>query len=336
VAGGGLRVVIATANCSLRMGGEAALPYQYFRFLRLREVDVHLVTCARNRAELEAGFPADRDRIHYAPDDWAQRALYRLGRRMPDKFYRATLGFLALMALHARQRRLIRELVRDRGIDVVHQPYPVSPAEPSLIYSVGAPVVIGPMNGGMDYPPGFRDQENRWESAAVGLGRRLRDIATRLLPGKRRARILLIANRRSRDYLPRSVRGEVFELAENGVDLVTWGRPGERGGLGGPARFVYLGRLVGWKGIDLLLKAWASLRPPPSGRLTIIGDGPIRGTLEALRDRLGLTHSVEFAGFLPQAECARRLAHADVLVLPSLIESAAGTWCWRRWLWACR
>src|SRR6516225_9642892 len=78
VAGGGLRVVIATANCSLLMGGEAALPYQYFRFLRLREVDVHLVTCARNRAELEAAFPADHDRIHYAPDDRVQRALYRL------------------------------------------------------------------------------------------------------------------------------------------------------------------------------------------------------------------------------------------------------------------
>jgi glycosyltransferase involved in cell wall biosynthesis len=212
-------------------------------------------------------------------------------------------------------------LVRDRGIDVVHQPYPVSPAEPSLIHSVGAPVVIGPMNGGLDYPPGLRDQENRWESAAVELGRRLRDIATRLVPGKREARILLVVNRRTRDHLPRSIRGEVIELVENGVDLATWSWPGERGRSGGPTRFIYLGRLINWKGIDLLLKAWASLRPPFSGQLMIIGDGPLRATLEALRDRLGLTHSVEFAGFLPQEECVRRLADADVLILPSLIES---------------
>ena len=30
---------------------------------------------------------------------------------------------------------------------MIHQPIPVSPREPSLLFGLGAPIVIGPMNG---------------------------------------------------------------------------------------------------------------------------------------------------------------------------------------------
>ncbi len=53
------------------------------------------------------------------------------------------------------QRKIVRDLVAEHGVDVVHEPIPVSPRQPSLMCEVGARVVIGPMNGGMNYPPAF-------------------------------------------------------------------------------------------------------------------------------------------------------------------------------------
>jgi glycosyltransferase involved in cell wall biosynthesis len=318
----GLRVAIVACNCSLRMGGEASLPYHYFRLLRARQVDVHLVGHQRNREELEQAFPEDRYRLHLVADSRLHRILFRIGWPLPSRVNRATFGGLLGVIIQGEQRRILRRLVRTRGISVVHQPSPVSPAEPSMIYGVGAPVVIGPMNGGMKYPPGFRIRESRWERLAVRLGRTLRDVMNRLLPGKRRAAVLLVSNQRTRDMLP-TTHVPVVEVVDNGVDLTLW-RPRDDGGppapSGGEVRFVYLGRLVDWKGVDLLLQGWAASRTSPATRLEIIGDGRMRGPLVALRDRLGLAGSVEFVGQLPQQECAGRLRQADVLILPSLYE----------------
>ena len=41
-------------------------------------------------------------------------------------------------------------------IEVVHVPIPVSPKMPSLMWGLGAAVVMGPLNGGMEYPDAFR------------------------------------------------------------------------------------------------------------------------------------------------------------------------------------
>ena len=127
--------------------------------------------------------------------------------------------------------------------------------------------------------------------------------------------------RGTRRFLPGRLKGAVVELTENGVDFDLWNREEHREERAlEPARFVFVGRMVGWKGVDLLLEAWATLKKPSHYRLELIGDGPEHGKLQALRDQLGLASSVEFSGFQTQEECARRLAQADVLILPSLRE----------------
>jgi glycosyltransferase involved in cell wall biosynthesis len=314
-------VILVASNCSLRMGGEAAIPFHLFRLLQERNVAVDLVTHERNREEMERTFPTAVNRIHFTPDGPIQWLVWRLGERLPVRVERATLGLLRSLVDQVSQRRVVRKLVRARGAIVVHQAYPVSPVEPSLLTGVGAPVIIGPMNGNMDYPPGFRDLENPFERLAVVLGRRLRHVVNYIFPGKRHARFLLVANSRSRELLPTST-AEVIEMADNGVDLCLW-RPGEIAQREGPnegVHFVYLGRLVDWKAVDLLLWAWSAADRSPSARLHVIGDGPMLEKLVTMRDRLGLSESVEFAGFVPQAECASRLRRADALILPSLIE----------------
>src|SRR5207245_6934435 len=63
--------------------------------------------------------------------------------------------------------------------------------------------------------------------------------------------------------------------------------------------FAYVGRLVGEKGLPLLLRAAARLRDARDDfHVAFIGDGPERGHLESLVRNLGLSDLVTFTGFL--------------------------------------
>jgi glycosyltransferase involved in cell wall biosynthesis len=321
------RVLIVCEHASARFGGEAALPLHYFRVLKKRGVPVWLLTHARTRDELSALYPGD-PAIHYVEDTRLDRAMYRIGLRMPARLAYLTVGFVSRFATQLVQRRIARRLVARERIDVVHQPMPVSPREPSMLFGLGAPVVIGPMNGGMDYPAGFGRHRSGAEALVTRVGRAAAAALNRLMPGKRRAALLLVANQRTRAALPAGVCKNVVEIVENGVDLTLWdSRQGNRPADPLPTRFVFLGRLVDWKAVDLLLHAFAQAVAQVPMRLAIVGDGDERGRLESLAAQLALTTGadasagpVSFTGWLPQQLCAERLREADCLVLPSLLE----------------
>jgi len=316
-----MRVVIVAENASAKLGGEAFDPLHYFRVLRSRNIEAHLVVHSRTQAELQAMYPEDCSYMHFVPDTWLHQLLWFCEQRLPRRAGEVTMGLLSHLYTQSIQRRLIRQLVREYQIDVVHEPIPLSPKYPSLIFGVGAPVIIGPLNGGMEFPPAFRSRQNYFEELTIAVGRQVSNFCNRLLPGKLRAETLLVANERTKQSLPKGLRGTVIELVDNGVDLSVWRpvatvayEPNQR------VRFVYVGRLVDWKAVDLLLEAFQPVTAQTDAILEIIGDGKLRQELEALSQRLGLADRVVFTGWLSQAECAKKLQQADGMVLPSLLE----------------
>jgi glycosyltransferase involved in cell wall biosynthesis len=75
---------------------------------------------------------------------------------------------------------------------------------------------------------------------------------------------------------------------------------------------LFVGRLQARKRIDYLLKACAQLQPNP--RLTIVGDGPERESLQSLAKEI--YPSAEFVGARHGAELAPYFREADLFVLP--------------------
>jgi glycosyltransferase involved in cell wall biosynthesis len=89
----------------------------------------------------------------------------------------------------------------------------------------------------------------------------------------------------------------------------------------GPIRAVCVGRLDVLKGHEGLLEAIAQLRDlEGSFRLTLVGDGALRPTLEARARELELTDIVAFAGARAEEEVMEILRDSDLLVLSSLSE----------------
>jgi glycosyltransferase involved in cell wall biosynthesis len=323
--GNDLRVLIVAENASLKFGGEATKPFLFFKFFRQRGMDARLLVHSRCRAELEAAFPNDLDRMYFIPDTTAHKVLWQVGRRIPAKVDEQTLGFVRHQITQALQRRIARDLVRRYRIDVVHEPTPISPKQVSMMFDLGAPVVIGPMCGGMDYPPGFQYMQSGFARSLERAGRAVAQLFHEALPGKLRAAALVVANDRTRLALPRGCRGQVYEMPESGVELkgyppIDYGSRAD--GDGAAVRFIYLGRLVDWKAVDLLLDAFKGVADHhPTARLEVLGDGPELGPLRRRADELMLgADRVEFAGWVNRATGMERLRAADVFVLPSLRE----------------
>ena len=317
-----MRVVIVADNASTKFGGEAFLPFNYFRLLRVRNVDVRLVVHARNRLELMEQFPADLDRLFFVEDTTLHKTLCRLGNFLPRRFAEATTGFAIQLSTQLSQRRTIRKLQDVHGVDIVHQPIPVSPKAPSMMFGVDAAVVMGPLNGGMEYPEAFRRERGMLSNLAIAMGRSLANFLNMIIPGKRRASLVLVANRRTRAALPSGVKGRVVELVENGVDFSVWrGKPdGIPRGRKNIVRFVFVGRLIDWKAIEIILEAMQRIRSEVEISLEVIGDGPMRKGWQTLAEQMGLSGAVTFSGWMSQQDCALRLQQADVFLLPSLFE----------------
>lgn len=81
-------------------------------------------------------------------------------------------------------------------------------------------------------------------------------------------------------------------------------------------RLLFVGRLVYYKGLDVLLHAVAHITDRPV-QLTIVGEGPLRPELEVLVARLGLQDRVELVGAVDDAGLLELHRSHDVFVMPS-------------------
>ncbi|MEV0976751.1 glycosyltransferase [Streptomyces sp. NPDC049915] len=147
----------------------------------------------------------------------------------------------------------------------------------------------------------------------------------------------LLVNAYERHVLPRVFSWARVLVASSPVSLAA-GRPGaveitpgvdvDRFTPGPPAStrprtVIYVGRLdraSPWKGVDVLLRAFAALADLPDVRLRLVGGGDAVPDHLAHAQRLGIADRVEFTGGLVADALVAAMQSAAVLVLPSQTE----------------
>ncbi len=90
----------------------------------------------------------------------------------------------------------------------------------------------------------------------------------------------------------------------------------ERAPQGRELSVVTSGRMEWEKGLDLVVRAVSLIPQDVCFTATISGDGPEQERLHELARSLGVATRVEFPGWLPKKELFKRLASADIFVLP--------------------
>jgi glycosyltransferase involved in cell wall biosynthesis len=142
---------------------------------------------------------------------------------------------------------------------------------------------------------------------AAGIaGKLVERIASRLPDG-----VIAVSDRTASDLTALGVRKEKITMVPNGIPLEHIRRIP-------PAKatcdVIFAGRLIEDKHVDVLLRACAG-QPV---RVTVIGDGPERASLEALAADSKV--QAVFTGFLAEDELIARMKAAKVFVLPSTRE----------------
>lgn len=108
----------------------------------------------------------------------------------------------------------------------------------------------------------------------------------------------------------------------NGMDLTRFPTPTEQVSIHKVPRIISVGRLVAFKGFEYLIDGCADLaRRGLRFTCEIIGDGPLRGDLEARIRKLKLSDRVHLLGSLSQGAVLEKLKAADIFALASVTDT---------------
>jgi glycosyltransferase involved in cell wall biosynthesis len=298
----------------------------------LREIaDTHIVTQVRNRdAFLRAGLQESRD-FTCIDSERVAKPLWRIGNLVRGG---AGVGWTTTTAIQTFSyyyfERLVWQIfgegIKSGQWDVVHRVTPLSPTTPSLLAGkckrAGTPFLVGPLNGGVPWPKGFDDarrKEKEWLSYVRG--------AYRFLPGYsgmlESVAALIIGSLDTLFQIPAKYRHKCIYLPENGIDPARFSLQAEAYRQG-PLRACFVGRLVPYKGPDMLLEAAAPLIRENRLHIDILGDGPLMPRLREIVEQQDLSHGVTLHGWVPHAALQDQMVRSQVFAFPSIREFGGG------------
>jgi phosphatidyl-myo-inositol dimannoside synthase len=297
----------------------------------MQRTNALLVTQVRNRdALLRAGLIEERDFIAI-DNERVARALYRLSERLrggENKGWTVVtaLSSFSYYSFEHEVWKLLGKRLMAGEFDLVHRITPLSPTSQSPIAKKlkrhEIPFVLGPLNGGVPWPKGFSDvrrREREWLSAI----RKLYFLMPHYRTTRSEAAALIAGSRHTLSELPADCAERAFLIPENAADPDRF--PFHLRELSGNRLAVaFVGRLVPYKGADILIEAVATYRGRLNIEVLIVGDGPQRQELEETVRRKGLWNSIRFAGWVGQKDLAATLAGYHVLALPSIREFGGG------------
>ena len=316
-----MKILIGAYACEPGQGSEPAVGWHWAHEAVKAGHEVCVITRSNNREAIEGALEpgtGPHPKFEYvdlpAPFLWAKARGGHLG----------LLGYYYLwqVALYFKARRAHR---RER-FDLTHHVTFVNDTMPSGLALLPLPFIWGPVGGSthrlprevdLDLPPYARRHEL--------IRRALQFLLKRVDPfvwlTRRRATLILVFTRDALRGLPADARRRARAVVHIGV---TEDQPPPRTvkrSEGSALQVLTGGRLVHWKGLDLLIEGFAKYvgeQGDQGARLLVTGSGSYQGYLEDLARREGVADQVSFLGHLPRREDVFELMEAcNLYALPT-------------------
>lgn len=309
-----MKIIISAYACDPMAGSEPGAGWAWTRAAAVSGHKVWLLTRSSNRSSLEAALKAEPDLLINpvyldVPVRWRR---WKKGQRGIRVYY-------CIWQVLARRRA--SELHEQIRFDVAHHLTFATdwlPAGVLRLKNVGS--VWGPVGGAGSVPPSLY----RYLGPRGIAQELLREGPVRLvrnLVGDRLARRVNVLVAMNNDVARRFSHVASFiatephvALSDNANDAGSSTQEQTR------RTAIFVGRLVPWKGLALAIESLSYL--PNDWTLKVIGAGSDGDRCQRLAERRNVSNRVVFMGHLPRSDVLVQVSTADVMLLPSMHDSA--------------
>jgi len=323
-----MKVLLLIEQCNPAWQSVPLEGYKYFQEIS-KIVNVTLVTHDRNEKDLK--HLSEHNNIVYIHEMDLLKRYYSVVERLVCKnkvnwqLYNS-LTYPIYAEFNHKVYHQFKAKIINSDYDIVHAITPMIPRYPYKIVKAcqHTPFLIGPVNGGIPFPPGFREKA-REEFAYLNF---LRGIGRFLIPGYRetykKADKILAGSTYTLNLLKRLFNipdSRIRLFHENGIDssfVLTQKQPKQDTKI----HLLFVGRLVPYKCADIVIQSIGQLNQTILNKikLTIVGDGSEKIKLENLVKKLGLNNIFQFIGWVSQPKTLDYYRQADIFCFPSIRE----------------
>lgn len=217
-----------------------------------------------------------------------------------------------------------RQRLKRGDFDIVHRLTPMTPALPSPMARLSpVPFVLGPLNGGLDWPAAFKSIEKRekeWLRPLRNLYKKLPFSSSTFA----RSSAILASFAHTIDDLPAESRERTIDFPEVGLDQKIFSTVTPRTLSEGPITVAFVGRQVPYKLPEVVALAFAASPILRQHKLVYVGDGPERGAIEAIIREHKLEDCASITGWVTQKDVGDWMRKAEIMAFPSIRELGAG------------
>jgi glycosyltransferase involved in cell wall biosynthesis len=324
-----IKVLLVMEQCNPEWASVPLVGYNFYREIS-KIAEVTLVTHARNQRALSK-LPST-DRVVYISQHPAMAQYSKIARQLARvkgsinwPLYN-TLMFPIYAEFDRKVYHQFKNAVANGEYDIVHAMTPMMPRYPvSLVRACSqTPFLLGPVNGGLPFPPGFQ-KVARKEKSYLNF---LRAIGRAIIPGYRetyqKADRILSGSTYTLNLLKQlfSIPDDRISLFyENGIPSSFFVPPQPKENRE-TVNLLFMGRLVPYKSADVAIEAITRLNPSLQSkvRLTIVGKGSEESFLKQKVRELKLEDRVDFVSWVTHEETFEYYQRADIFCFPSIRE----------------
>lgn len=195
---------------------------------------------------------------------------------------------------------------------------------PSFLGFLGVPFIFGPLGGGEDAPwrlkQSIKGREKLKEVLRFMLNWFAR-IDPSLWLAYHKASIILVSTQDTKNALPFPFRDRAIVYPNLGIDAPTATKARQRETTE-PLQVLFVGRLLGWKGAHLAIRAIARAREYGLAlEFTLVGRGPFGKTLHRLASQLGIEEKINWIEEVSHQDMPALMQKHHCFLFPSLHDS---------------
>jgi glycosyltransferase involved in cell wall biosynthesis len=235
-------------------------------------------------------------------------------------------GWFFYFAYYLWQKRALKaaqQLIETVDIDIVHQLGPIGFREPGFLWQLNKPTIWGPIGGMKIMETQFismlplkakikfiaKNYINRYQ---LGYSKRIKTAFSKV-------DVVISATQLGQDTVRERFGRESYYLPEQGIANYLAPNLNKFDSLQHQVQLVWSGNIIERKNLKMCLEALACVKQN-NWMLHVVGDGPLRRSLEKEAAKKNLSANITWHGYVPRNEAVSIMAAAHLHIITSIGE----------------